>query len=81
MTIRFVAAIAALTFGLSGVAQAQLSEAAQAKPTALQTAKYSGGQGATWKTGKDTHAFTGTYGGCRYTGFAGPNGYRLDKVC
>ena len=81
MKVRFIAAVAALSFGLSGVAHAQLTESAPAKPTALRTAKYSGGEGSTWKTGKDMHGFAGTYGGCRYTGFAGPNGYRLDKVC
>lgn len=81
MKIRLVAATAALSFGLSSLAHAQLSETPQSKPTELHTAKYNGGQGSTWKTEKDTHAFAGTYGGCRYTGFAGPNGYRLDKVC
>ena len=81
MKVRLVAAVAALSFALSSAANAQLTESAPGKPTGLRTAKYSGGQGSTWKTGRNTHAFAGSYGGCRYTGFAGPNGYRLDKVC
>lgn len=46
-----------------------------------RSARYTGGEGATWKTGRDAYGFMGSYGGCRYRGHAGPNGYRLDKVC
>ncbi|WP_430912965.1 translation initiation factor IF-2 [Methylobacterium sp. sgz302541] len=47
----------------------------------VRTAKYSGGEGSTWKTGRNAYGFMGTYGGCRYSGHAGPNGYTLDRVC
>lgn len=56
-------------------------EPAPRKPAGYRTAKYSGGEGSTWKSGRNTHNFMGTYGGCSYRGFAGPNGYRIDRSC
>jgi len=44
-------------------------------------ARYSGGEGSTWKMGRDTYGFQGTYGGCTYRGHAGPNGYVIDSNC
>lgn len=113
MTLRFLAAATALSFGLSAAAQAQptlnppAAEASQAspqasaqaksaksaeapqaaapakpaKPAGYRTAKYAGGAGATWKTGRDAYGFMGSYGGCRYNGHAGPHGYRIDRAC
>lgn len=55
--------------------------AAPSRPRGYRSARYRGGEGATWKTGRDAYGFQGSYGGCRYRGNAGPNGYRLDKLC
>lgn len=44
-------------------------------------AKWSGGEGATWKTGRDAYGFSGLIGGCRIVGAAGPRGYTLDRSC
>lgn len=85
-----------LSFGLSVAAQAQptpnppaaatavapaASGAATVKPAGYRTAKYSGGAGATWKTGRDAYGFGGSYGGCRYSGHAGSGGYKIDRTC
>lgn len=51
----------------------------EARP-AFRTARYAGGAGAVWQAG-DGHAFSGSYGGCRFTGFAGPGGFRLVRGC
>lgn len=51
----------------------------EARPT-LRTARYAGGAGAVWQA-SDGHAFSGSYGGCRFTGFAGPGGFRLVRGC
>jgi hypothetical protein len=47
----------------------------------VRTAKWSGGEGAVWKTGPDARAFTGTFGGCRFSGAVGPRGYTIDRAC
>ena len=56
-------------------------EPAPKKPAGYRTAKYSGGEGSTWKSGRNGHNFMGTFGGCTYRGFAGPNGYKIDRSC
>ncbi len=57
----------------------------QSDPTPKKLAehhvKYSGGEGSTWKTGRDAYGFAGSFGGCQYRGHAGPNGYHIDKSC
>ena len=50
-------------------------------PAGYRTAKWSGGEGATWKTGRDGRDFSGVIGGCRITGSVGPRGYRLNRSC
>ena len=55
--------------------------APSARPAEYRTASYNGGQGATWKTGRNEYGFEGTFGGCRFTGFSGPRGYKLDRNC
>ncbi|WP_375466373.1 translation initiation factor IF-2 [uncultured Methylobacterium sp.] len=62
-------------------APATASQGTPVKPVGYRTAKYTGGEGATWKTGRDTHGFMGSYGGCKYSGHAGPHGYKIDRVC
>lgn len=59
----------------------QRGMSASAKPPGHRSTRFNNGRGETWKSGKDEHSFLGSYGGCRYKGFAGPNGYRLDKSC
>ena len=54
---------------------------AERRPREYRSARYRGGNGATWKTGRDAYGFGGSYGGCSYRGNAGPNGYRLDRRC
>ncbi|WP_020174804.1 hypothetical protein [Methyloferula stellata] len=44
-------------------------------------AKYHNGEGSTWKTGRNSYGFEGTYGGCQIRGTAGPNGYHIDRAC
>lgn len=44
-------------------------------------AKYHNGEGSTWKTGRNSYGFEGSYGGCQFRGHAGPDGYHLDKAC
>lgn len=56
-------------------------EPAPRKPVGYRTARYSGGEGSTWKSGRNIHNFMGSYGGCSYRGFAGPNGYKIDRSC
>lgn len=47
-----------------------------------RTARYYGGnQGSSWSLGGLRHGFEGTWGGCHYSGFAGPGGYKLNKAC
>lgn len=88
MKTRLFAVAAAFNLGLFTLAQAAGSppasegyRAAAAKPVGYRSAKYTGGEGATWRTGRDSHGFQGSYGGCQYRGHAGPNGYTLDRVC
>ncbi|GJD57800.1 translation initiation factor IF-2 [Methylobacterium dankookense] len=50
-------------------------------PREHRSATYPGGRGASWKTGQDSYGFAGSYGGCRFRGNAGPNGYQLDRNC
>lgn len=80
-----------------GAAQAQGSAQARPAPRAERPARpqrrvaraprehraatYPGGRGASWKTGRDSYGFGGTFGGCRFRGHAGPNGYQLDRNC
>ncbi|MDN3625354.1 translation initiation factor IF-2, partial [Methylobacterium isbiliense] len=52
-----------------------------ARPDRYRAARYAGGQGATWKTGRDAYGFRGTFGGCRYFGTTGPHGYKLNRSC
>lgn len=52
-----------------------------AKPPGYRSARYRGGEGSTWRSGRDSHGFQGSYGGCRYVGNAGPGGFKLDRVC
>lgn len=47
----------------------------------VRTVRYAGGGGSVWKAGRDGHAFSGTFGGCRITGSAGPGGFRLLRAC
>ncbi|ACA17210.1 hypothetical protein M446_2772 [Methylobacterium sp. 4-46] len=51
------------------------------RPAGYRTASWNGGRGATWKTGKNDYGFEGTFGGCRFAGFSGPGGFKLDRVC
>ena len=51
------------------------------QPREVKSARYRGGAGSTWRTGRDSHGFAGSYGGCSYRGFAGPNGYKLNRSC
>lgn len=51
------------------------------RATGIRKAKWSGGEGATWKTGRDAFGFSGLIGGCRIMGTAGPHGYKLDRAC
>ncbi len=44
-------------------------------------AKYHNGEGSTWKTGRNSYGFEGTYGGCQFRGHAGLDGYHIDKAC
>lgn len=53
-------------------------ETAQARP---RPARQANGAGSLWRTAGGGHAFSGSFGGCRFTGFAGPNGYRIDRAC
>lgn len=52
-----------------------------AKPRVVRTARYAAGEGGAWRAGRDSFGFSGSFGGCRFTGFAGPNGYRISRVC
>ena len=54
---------------------------APAKPAGYRSASYKGGEGATWKTGRNAYGFSGSYGGCRYFGHAGRGGFSIDRVC
>ncbi|TXN42935.1 translation initiation factor IF-2 [Methylobacterium sp. WL7] len=55
--------------------------AGPARPAGYRPAKWSAGEGASWRTGRDAYGFSGTFGGCRIRGTAGPHGYRLDRAC
>ena len=73
-------------FSVEGKPAAQDSEGAArdvppSRKPSYRATRYAGGEGASWKTGRNAYGFSGTYGGCRFTGFAGPNGYRLNRVC
>lgn len=86
-------ALAALLFTMSAVvvparteaapsSRAQMAASGQpAKPPGYRSARYRGGEGSTWRSGRDSHGFQGSYGGCRYFGNAGPGGFKLDRVC
>ncbi|TGD95746.1 translation initiation factor IF-2 [Methylobacterium nonmethylotrophicum] len=50
-------------------------------PKDVRTAKWAGGEGAVWTTGRDARAFTATFGGCRISGGVGPRGYTIDRAC
>lgn len=67
--------------GGRGVAKAPLRPANADRPAGYRAVKWSGGDGATWKSGRDAYGFSGTFGGCRITGATGPHGYRLDHAC
>lgn len=94
MTIRtFGLALAAALLALSAPAIPGSAEAApssrahaaasghSAKPPGYRSARYRGGDGSTWRSGRDSHGFQGSYGGCRYVGNAGPGGFKLDRAC
>jgi hypothetical protein len=51
------------------------------KKVAEHHVKYHNGEGSTWKTGRNSYGFEGTYGGCQIRGSAGPNGYHIDRAC
>lgn len=86
-------ALAAILFTLPAVTAATPADAAPssraqmaasghpAKPPGYRSARYRGGEGSTWRSGRDSHGFQGSYGGCRYVGNAGPGGFKLDRVC
>jgi hypothetical protein len=50
-------------------------------PPGYHQANWKDGHGASWQAGRHTYGFEGYFGGCHYTGHAGPHGYHLDKVC
>ncbi|MCE4223541.1 hypothetical protein HCU64_07245 [Methylobacterium sp. C25] len=52
-----------------------------AKPRVVRTVRYAAGEGGAWRTGRDSFGFSGFFGGCRISGFAGSNGYRLNRLC
>lgn len=86
MKARLFLVAAAFNVGLFTLAQAAGPASdgvkpASAKPVGYRAAKYAGGEGAAWRTGQDSHGFAGTYGGCRFRGHAGPNGFTLDRSC
>lgn len=87
MKTRLFLVAASFNLGLFTLAQAAgpaadgVRSGTPAKPAGYRAARYSGGEGATWKTGRDSHGFQGSYGGCQYRGHAGPNGYAIDRVC
>lgn len=47
----------------------------------IHEATWKNGHGSSWKIGPHTYGFEGFFGGCHYTGHAGPHGYHLDKAC
>ncbi len=55
-------------------------QATQHRPN-VRHAEWKGGHGSSWKTGRNRYGFQGSFGGCRYHGFAGPNGYHIEKSC
>ena len=67
--------------GRRGFAKAPSRPASADRPAGYRTAKWSGGEGATWKSGRDAYGFSGTFGGCRIRGITGPRGYKLDRTC
>ncbi len=84
--VRFVSCLTIVTVFALGSAASAFAQGGQrgmrpGGPPEHRAAKFNGGRGETWKSGKNEHGFLGTYGGCQYEGFAGPNGYRLDKRC
>lgn len=50
-------------------------------PPGHQSRKFHGGEGSSWKTGRNSYGFQGRYGGCQYVGGAGPGGYRINRIC
>ena len=89
VTRKILACAAALAVTIATAAHAErppgpppgAAQGPSAKPPGYRARKFSGGQGASWKTGRDAYGFQGAYGGCQYRGHAGPRGYRLDKAC
>lgn len=65
----------------AAVAKADTVQDAPAKPRSSRSAKFSGGNGNAWKSGRDLYSFMGSFGGCRYSGYAGPGGYKINRVC
>lgn len=63
------------------LAAAPSRPAGVSRPAGYRAAKWSGGEGATWKTRRDAYGFSGMFGGCRFRGSAGLHGYRLDRTC
>ncbi len=51
------------------------------KKVAEHHAKFHNGEGSTWKTGRNSYGFEGSFGGCQFRGHAGPDGYHIDKAC
>jgi hypothetical protein len=60
---------------------AAIDRAPAPKRADVHHAKYHNGEGSTWKTGRNSYGFEGSYGGCQFRGHAGPNGYHIDKAC
>ncbi|ACL56559.1 hypothetical protein [Methylobacterium nodulans] len=58
-----------------------LRPAPAAEPDGYRTARYPGGRGATWRMGANAYGFSGSFGGCRVSGFAGPHGFQLHRSC
>lgn len=63
------------------VAKAPPSASGPLRTNAYRTAKWSDGEGSSWKTGRDAYGFSGMLGGCRIHGTAGPRGYSLNRAC
>jgi hypothetical protein len=58
------------------------TDKAEVAPKAdVHEATWKNGHGSSWKIGPHKYGFEGFFGGCHYTGHAGPHGYHLDKVC
>jgi hypothetical protein len=62
-------------------AATEKAPAPASKKVAEHQVKYHNGEGSTWKTGRNSYGFEGSFGGCQFRGHAGPDGYHVDKAC